>query len=906
MEHVKKDLEPYNCFHPECQKVLRLFPNERQWISHTKTSHSSGSWVCRMPPHATGMKLDTKDAFERHMEIDHAGMYLVSELETLAKGAYLPAPTHQLFPECPMRCLTNDIPQLDELQDSKSLIPHIANHLLLLAVEALPERSVRSSEEFSSEQDEDEGNELDIKKGTSPRKIRTTIRDALESLPTVGSLSYDDWSASSDGGRLSEWGHFACVRQQHSVVDVVDQLQDPAMKSFFMEQHRLSDVSLLRTQILRARRRWRIALTAALFISVLSHKLGKTPRYPSRKGKGKARPLDNQNIEKKVRLWPRILRRSFPKGEVASNDRDFQPLAERLYEKEFEYESTFPPEASGDRLYWPEDVIETLVNEEQVRWELGQAKKRFKEELVQFILEDARKLFAIAAVVESNRDWLLQAMEFFRKHDRFRDKNLSAEVGEPPRCLVTDELIRMDSELWKRDKARKICEQQWVALAPVLSTEKANYDFDHRARLPFKTVSHVAMGGTFSIVHKVEIHRDHLKDPSNHFNSQWPTFFAVKEIKAPDLNERRRMISDWAKEAQTLKIINEQHRDHILRFVTAFTRPNVGSEKSCYLIFEWADGGSLGSLFEQNPNPKLTPKLVQQASTQLLGLARALEVTHELAQIRHGDIKPDNILRFEPSAANIIGTLKIGDWGLAKFHKEPTVLRLQKGQQTETRYGTVMYEPPEVELGELRLLSRQYDIWSMGCVVLEIIIWLVYGYRSVQRFRWDVQGRYRVSVPCYVIESSPDGQASKAKLQPIVERWLGYLAADPVCAEDTALGELIKLVRTRLLIVELPPFMGETVRIKEWEVEDVSGESGRRLAISPQTARGGNLEPANPGLGRHRATSTDLVTALEQIMGDEDRAGDYWLADEPVRQPAPDFDLTDNPLNANPRVFGDA
>lgn len=388
------------------------------------------------------------------------------------------------------------------------------------------------------------------------------------------------------------------------------------------------------------------------------------------------------------------------------------------------------------------------------------------------------------------------------------------------------------------------------------------------------------------------------------FDSERPEYFAVKEIKAPDPEERKKIISEWAKEAQTLKTMNEQHQHHILRFATAFTRPAVGSDKSCYLIFEWADGGCLESLFQKNPNPVLTGNLVKQTSAQLLGLAKALEATHELAQIRHGDIKPDNILRFKPSSENVVGTLKIGDWGLAKFHPEATVLRLQKGQPTTNKYGTVLYEPPEVELGELKLLGRQYDIWSMGCVMLEIIIWLVYGYTSVQRFRSDVRGRYRETVPCYVIEPSRDGQTLKGKLQPIVEGWLAHLAADSVCAEDTALGELIELVRSRLLVVELPPYRGQTVRIKEWEVTEIPG--GPRLIVRPPTVAGGNLAPSNAPLGRHRATSVDLVKALEQIMDDEERPEDYWLRYESVRQPPPNFNLAENPLNANPKVFEDA
>ncbi|KAK0648736.1 hypothetical protein B0T16DRAFT_456196 [Cercophora newfieldiana] len=567
-------------------------------------------------------------------------------------------------------------------------------------------------------------------------------------------------------------------------------------------------------------------------------------------------------------FFHRFRRRAGPQARGVKGRTEYPPLSEQLYSDRLQ--STFP--AGTELFYWSEHRIHTLVNEDLVRWELGKAQGSYSNEIVDFILVHGRKLFAIAAGFDSDRTWLLRAMEFFRKNN-IKDSELSAEIGAELRCLERETLTRLDSSLWTFDLAMRICDYQWRALTPVLSTDKANYDFHAKAILPFNIVGTGGMTGAFSIVHKIQIHPDHLKDPCGRFDSDRPDFFAVKQIKPPDAVERERIITSWANEAETLQKMNGEHSNNILRFVTAFTRPDVGSDKSCYLIFEWADSGCLEQLFQENPNPLLTKELVKQAATQLQGLAQALKATHELAQIRHGDVKPDNILRFGATPENIIGTLKIGDWGLAKFHKEATVLRLQNGQQTDTRYGTVMYEPPEVELGEVKLLGRQYDVWSMGCVMLEIIIWLVYGYPSVQQFRVDVKGQYRESVPCYLVEQSRESGMLKGKLQPIVEKWLDYLADEPVCAEDTALGELIRLVRSRLLVVELPPDRGRTLRIEEWEVGESSSEF--RMAVRPPTAIGGNLVRSNNL--RHRATSTEMANKLDAIMDDEDRPNDYWL-----------------------------
>jgi len=204
-------------------------------------------------------------------------------------------------------------------------------------------------------------------------------------------------------------------------------------------------------------------------------------------------------------------------GDARSPEDEMRPLSEQLYAEESEFLSTFPP-GHGDLLYWPGDLINKLVNEKMVRWELNKARTPYSNELVKYILADCKKLFVIAADIdpnESDRKWLMQVMQIFYKKS-FRDNSLSPEISTDTRCLVQDELINLDRKVWRRDLARKMCDQQWTALVPVLSTNKANYDLDARAILPFKTISAgvPSLGGAFSVVYKIEIHPGHLEDPS--------------------------------------------------------------------------------------------------------------------------------------------------------------------------------------------------------------------------------------------------------------------------------------------------------------------------------------------------------------------------------------------------------
>ncbi|KAK5654616.1 hypothetical protein OQA88_7246 [Cercophora sp. LCS_1] len=548
-----------------------------------------------------------------------------------------------------------------------------------------------------------------------------------------------------------------------------------------------------------------------------------------------------------------------------------------------EITSNFPTRNSQ---YWPETLIQQLVQKHSVLSALNEAEDKYDQELVDYILRDAKRLFAIAAATEADRKWLLNVMRFFKQHN-YKDDDISAEVGG--KCLVKEALSELNPKLWGRGRALRICETQWKVVVPVISTEKDNYDFIDKAILPFNKIRSVDAGGAFSAVSEVSIREGHFKDSSRSV-------------------ERQRITNSWANEARTLRRMNASKNDHILRFITAFTRCDIGTEKSYYLVFEWADGGSLNSLFTQNPTPTLTAELVKHTATQLLGLAEALKATHD-AEIRHGDIKPDNILHFKPTEGNkIIGTLKIGDWGLAKHHPIATILRLKNKQQTDTRFGTTAYEPPEVELAELKLLSRQYDIWSMGCVILEIIVWLVYGYEGVHNFRLDVQGPHRESVPFYIIEEVVVGKIkARAKLQKVVEQWLDFMAKEPVCDADTALGELLNLVRRKLLIVELPPNMGQTVYVKNWDTPsdqstalDPMAGGGIKFSLKQATAVGDQTK----GLQKHRATSAELVAALGRedagILDDSDRPDDYWLKPTLERRPVPRF------YNSFPKAIQDA
>lgn len=138
---------------------------------------------------------------------------------------------------------------------------------------------------------------------------------------------------------------------------------------------------------------------------------------------------------------------------------------------------------------------------------------------------------------------------------------------------------------------------------------------------------------------------------------------------------------------------------------------------------------------------------------QFCGLAKAIRIIHDLpttvtsnatvtsnstpnltypypAQEKksgwHHDLKPENILYFRNMSSKL-GTFRIADFGAGKIH-----IYRSASVNTASPNGTLTYEPPEVK--SEGATSRPYDIWSLGCVFLELLIWAVFGSGAVKTF----------------------------------------------------------------------------------------------------------------------------------------------------------------------------
>jgi len=187
----------------------------------------------------------------------------------------------------------------------------------------------------------------------------------------------------------------------------------------------------------------------------------------------------------------------------------------------------------------------------------------------------------------------------------------------------------------------------------------------------------------------------------------------------------------------------------------------------------------------------------KEASKTKPSLPKSLKVAeNEEKYGRHGDIKPENILwdcESEGSAVN--GTLLLADFGLGRFHRYESRSR----QDPAKISGSPSYAPPEIELG--RFVSRAYDIWSLGCVFLEFITWLLEGYVGLEKF---IKARSEMAVDgvdddtYYTIINTEHGRDAEVRRGVVL--WMEYLRTSRACSR--MVKELLDLVRLKMLRVD--------------------------------------------------------------------------------------------------------
>lgn len=184
-------------------------------------------------------------------------------------------------------------------------------------------------------------------------------------------------------------------------------------------------------------------------------------------------------------------------------------------------------------------------------------------------------------------------------------------------------------------------------------------------------------------------------------NADTGEVLAVKQVEVntrvagQDKDRIKEMVAAMDQEIDTM-----QHLEH----------PNIvqylGCERgelSISIYLEYISGGSIGSCLRKHG--KFEESVVKSLTRQTLS---GLSYLHDQG-ILHRDLKADNIL------LDLDGTCKISDFGISKKTDN-----IYGNDASNSMQGSVFWMAPEVVQSQGQGYSAKVDIWSLGCVVLEM------------------------------------------------------------------------------------------------------------------------------------------------------------------------------------------
>jgi hypothetical protein len=169
--------------------------------------------------------------------------------------------------------------------------------------------------------------------------------------------------------------------------------------------------------------------------------------------------------------------------------------------------SEFPVDAAK-QPFLPDGELDKLITNDSVIQELDLADGA-ESELIEFICQPAKKVFANALISGLGGQNLRKAMSKFKRHG-FCDKSLP--VGPE-----FEKLSCVSIPPWSKMKIRYFRDNQWKFLAPVFPNPAPDKDLklvlEPEHILPFTYVDEQSREGTFGNVYQVTIHPSHQEVP---------------------------------------------------------------------------------------------------------------------------------------------------------------------------------------------------------------------------------------------------------------------------------------------------------------------------------------------------------------------------------------------------------
>ncbi|KAH1483782.1 hypothetical protein KXW28_001138 [Aspergillus fumigatus] len=448
----------------------------------------------------------------------------------------------------------------------------------------------------------------------------------------------------------------------------------------------------------------------------------------------------------------------------------------------------------GHVMYVPLSSLRELITVskvEDILREEGLVQDRNAETEARRIVQTSLKLFAILVIRKRGADILRFLGEGISDTDLpFMMK--PARTGSERMTLQTNGGcdIKVLSE-WTDPEIKSLAKKQWRMLAPVFERGK-HYDFPVAQILPFTNSRRIEIESGFSEVFQAFIHGAH------HTFWDFPgcrdrqAVVAVKKLFSLDPS-RFQIERDMH---MTLRKTSGPH-PHLINLLFTYKE---GSK--FHLVFPWADV-NLRTYWSRIPLKQIDYHKVLWSLKQMTGLASALSLIHGFQLLderqpgryfgRHGDLKAENIVWFPsyPGCTDSDGILQITDLGLASLHSIGSV----SNGDPAGMLGTKTYRPPDNHRN-LRI-SRKWDLWSLGCLYLEFITWIVLGFDAIVEFA-ELRGAEGGETD----EFSEDYfyTTDLRDVRPSVKAWVTRLSEDERCSD--MLYDLLCLIMREMIRIE--------------------------------------------------------------------------------------------------------
>lgn len=178
---------------------------------------------------------------------------------------------------------------------------------------------------------------------------------------------------------------------------------------------------------------------------------------------------------------------------------------------------------------------------------------------------------------------------------------------------------------------------------------------------------------------------------------------AVKQVEAPrqlsKSHATQNSIDTLFSEVETMKDLDHLNIVQYLGF--------EAREDMYNLFLEYVPGGSVKAILDHYG--RFPEQIIRNLNTQVLD---GLAYLHSRG-ILHRDLKADNLL------LDLDGTIKISDFGISKRSRD-----IYSNNAEMSMQGTIFWMAPEVihnvVKNEKQGYSAKVDVWSLGCVILEM------------------------------------------------------------------------------------------------------------------------------------------------------------------------------------------